>query len=351
MQLSIIAATLATLAVSSPAATRDYEVGGRVLRQADGSVRVGWPGVYFNARFEGRSVGIRFDDDTNHYAIEVDGKPAGIVARPDRTTHWVRDLPQGSHTIRVVKRTELAEGSGRFLGFVAGEGGKLLPPPAASTRQIEFIGDSYTAGLGAESGKRDCSDAELVASSNADITFGALTAKRFAADYQLNGYSGLGLVRNYAGALPTVDYRDYYDRAVPAIDTAWVDPAWKPQLVVVGLGINDFSVPPKDGEAFTRETLRTAYKAAYRDLIAQLRQRYGRPYVVVSATALWPENTLREVAQEIVTEARAAGDLRVAYFYYDGLDNLGCQWHPSIRDHQAIADRLTALVDGLGIWK
>ncbi|WP_148714436.1 carbohydrate-binding protein [Chitinolyticbacter meiyuanensis] len=327
--------------------------GGRLQPDSREQVSFSWPGVYFEGRFSGTGVGLVLDDSVGHYNVEIDSKPWGKIAQPGRTTYWIDQLPAGEHTVRLSKRTESMWSAARFGGLVAASGGQILPPAAPPLRQIEFIGDSYTAGLGAESGKRECTDAELTASTNADATFGVRTARHYGAAYQLNGYSGLGLVRNYGGNLATVNYRSYYDRAIVAdAASVWQNPGnWRPQVVVVGLGINDFSTPVAAGEAYTAETLRSAYKSAYRDFIAKLRQQYGNPYVVVSATALWPDNTFREVAQEIVNEAKAAGDSRIAYFYYDGLDSLGCQWHPSVKDHQLIADKLIGLLDGLQVWQ
>ncbi|KAF0812666.1 Acetylxylan esterase / glucomannan deacetylase [Andreprevotia sp. IGB-42] len=327
--------------------------GGRLQQDAPDQVSFSWPGVYLEGRFSGSGVGLVLDDSVGVYNVEIDGQPWGKITQPGKTTYWVNGLPAGNHTLRLSKRNETTWSSARFGGLVAAAGGQILPPAAAPLRQIEFIGDSYTAGLGAESGKRECTDAEITATSNADAAFGALTARHYGAAYQINGYSGLGLVRNYNGNLADVNYRTYYNRVLLGdAGSVWQNPGnWRPQVVVIGLGINDFSTPVNAGEVYTTATLRSTYKSAYRDFIAQLRQRYGNPYIVVSATALWPDNTLREVAQEIVNEANAQGDTRVAYFYYDGLDSLGCQWHPSVKDHQAISGKLVNLLDTLPVWQ
>jgi hypothetical protein len=53
---------------------------------------------------------------------------------------------------------------------------------------------------------------------------------------------------------------------------------------------------------------------------------------------------LAELTQQIVEER---DDSRIRFWYYDGLDYLGCHWHPSLRDHQLIADELTAFLADL----
>ncbi|GAA5785589.1 carbohydrate-binding protein [Chitiniphilus shinanonensis] len=326
--------------------------GGRVQPESAERVAFGWPGVYFEGRFSGTGVGLRLDDGTNHYNVEIDGKPFARLARPGNTTYWVKGLNDGVHTVRLSKRTEFPGVVARFGGLVAADGGTLLAPPPAPTRRIEFIGDSYTSGLGAESGNRDCSDELLVSSTNSDASFGALTARHYGAAYQLNGYSGVGLVRNYNGADRGTDYRTYYDRALPGVvGNQWVQGDWKPQVVVVGLGINDFSTPVNAGEPYTAETLKATYKAAYLEFLGKLRRQYGNDaYLIVSATALYQTTALADTAQAVVAEAQAQGDARVVYFYYDGLDGMGCQWHPSVNDHRAISGKLINLIDSLKVW-
>jgi hypothetical protein len=52
-----------------------------------------------------------------------------------------------------------------------------------------------------------------------------------------------------------------------------------------------------------------------------------------------------------VKERHAQGDGQVRYWYYEtsGLDFLGCDWHPSQRDHQVLASRLTDFINGLNL--
>ncbi|MBM3116239.1 GDSL-type esterase/lipase family protein [Jeongeupia naejangsanensis] len=345
--------SLGACAAEQQPVVAQLNVGGRVQVDAPNRVSYSWPGVYFEGRFRGTGIGLAFDDPNGQYNVEIDGQPKAKVVKPGKSTYWVNGLADGEHSVRVSLRGELTGTPGGFGGLVAATGGQVLAPAAAPTRQIEFIGDSYTAGLGAEAGKRDCTAEENTAFSNADVSFGALTARHYGAAYQLNGYSGLGMVRNYGGNIASVNYRTFYDRALTGVDgNVWTNPGnWKPQVVVVGLGINDFSTAVGAGEAYTPETLRTAYKSAYRGFINKLRGQYGDTHVIVSATYLWPDNKLQEVAQEVVAEAKAAGDQKISYFYYDGLDSLGCGWHPSVRDHQAISTKLVSAIDGLGVWR
>lgn len=317
---------------------------------AGGVLQYSWPGVYFEGRFHGTGVGVVLNDAAADYDVQVDGTTVATLVTPGSTTHWVTGLTNRLHSVRLVKRSESPWATSEFGGFVAAPGSRVIGRPAAKDRQVEFVGDSYTAGYGNMSDTRDCTGDQVNRTTNADLSFGALTAKRLRADYQINAFSGRGVVRNYNGIEPGTSYRTYYDRALLAVDgDVWPKPRdWRPQVVVIGLGINDFSTAINPGEPWTPETLAAAYHDAYQAFIDKIRARYGpRTYIVVSATYMYNTTALADLTQRIVSERNASGDDRVRYWYYDGLDYLGCHYHPSLRDHELIADNLTAFLGTL----
>jgi lysophospholipase L1-like esterase len=311
-----------------------------------------WPGVYFEGRVRGTGVGVVLNDPNSDYEIQVDGATAATLVTPAQGTHWVNGLANAEHTVRLVKRGESPWATSAFGGFVAAPGGAVLAKPAARTRQIEFIGDSHTAGYGNMSTTRDCTGDQVNRTTNADQSFGAITAKRLGADYQINAFSGRGMVRNYNGGEPGTSYRTYYDRALLAVDgDVWPVPAsWRPQLIVVGLGINDFSTAINSGEPWTPDTLVTAYRTAYHGFLDKLRARYGTNAVIVVVSAYMSNTTaLSDATQQIVRERNSQGDSRVRHFSYgeSGIDLLGCHWHPSRQDHQVIANQLDTFIGTL----
>jgi lysophospholipase L1-like esterase len=347
---ALVAATLlpgagtATAADPSSGVLAQAHTAGRVVNDGD-TVRYSWPGIYFEGRFRGTGVGVVLNDADNDYDIEVDGEHVTTLVTPGRTTYRVENLAGGEHTVRVVKRTESPWATSEFGGFVAAAGGEILAAPAARTRQIEFIGDSYTAGYGNLSTSRDCTSDQVNRTTNTDRSFGALAARRLDADYQVNAVSGRGMVRNYNGQDPQVNYRTYYDRALLNTDgDVWQNPGtWQPQVVVVGLGINDFSTAVNAGEQWTEASLLSGYRTAYHAFLDKLRDRYGPDTViVVSATYMSNTTVYGETTQQIVAERNAAGDDQIRYWYFDntGLDYNGCHWHPSVKDHQVISERL-----------
>ena len=136
----------------------------------------------------------------------------------------------------------------------------------------------------------------------------------------------------------------------------WRNPGtWRPQLVVVGLGINDFSTAINPGEPWTPESRNAGYRAASHGFLDKLRARYGRATVIVVVSGDVSTTTeLAMATQQIVRERNSRGDDRVRHFSYPktGLDLLGCHWHPSLHDHQLIADRLHDVIGTLPVtWR
>ncbi|MFE4996705.1 RICIN domain-containing protein [Streptomyces mirabilis] len=174
---------------------------------AGNTVQYSWPGVYFEGRISGTGVGIVLNDSAADYDVQVDGTTVATLVTPGDTTHWINGLQNREHTVRLVKRDDTPGDTSTFGGFVAAPGGAVLSKPAARDRQIEFIGDSLTVGYGNLSTSRTCTWDQVRRNTNSDMSYGALTARQLNADYQINGYSGLGMVRNYNGGSPDVTYR------------------------------------------------------------------------------------------------------------------------------------------------
>ncbi len=328
------------------------------IRSAGSGVQYTWPGTYFEGRFHGTGVGLLLNDSNNDYVVQVDGVTVANLVTPGQTTYWVRNLADGDHTVRLAKRTESPWAAGEFDGLVADAGGTILAKPAARSRQMEFIGDSWTAGYGDMSTTRDCnSNGGVTRNSNADTAFGALTARSLNADYQIVAWSGLGMVRNYNGQNTDYSFRTYYDTDLQALwnSAVWQVPStWKPQVVVVGLGINDFSTALNAGEKWaTIDALAADYRTAYLGFIDKLRTRYGAgTFIVLTYPDLsYLTTALADSIQQIVKTRNDQGDARVSALYYDdnalGLDKLGCDWHPSQHDHQILANSLTQFVSTL----
>jgi len=339
----LILAAFAALALSTPVSAAETalrpNVGGRIVPLPGGAVEFGWPGVYFEGRFTGPSVVVAVEPGAEHLAVSIDGQVRAELDKTSAPRTTFGDLGPGEHVVRLDKLTESQVGSARFLGFFVGSDGQALPPQAHA-RRIEFIGDSHTVGYGVRATKHDCTDAEVHDLTDTSLAFGPILARRLDADYRIVAFSGRGVVRNYNGVAAGEPLPALYSRLIPGQAAPSVDPAdpWRPELIVIGLGTNDFSTPLHAGEPWADDAaLHADYRRTYVTFIQGLAQRQpGARFLLIAGDSFAAD--VEEVAKAVDTGAPGlATPVRIT-----GMDLQACHWHPSVADQKMMADRLEA---------
>mgnify|MGYP000683375057 CR=1 FL=1 len=322
-----------------------------------------WPGIYFDARFEGDKFFFVTNDSENILSLLVDGKVIGQLEKPGKAQYAVQGLNWGIHEVRLEKLTESQSGTGRFDGFyISQPQSHGLPPgekleialePAHLARQIEFIGDSYTVGYGNTAGKRTCTKDEIWATTDTSQAFGPLTAKHYNADYQINAFSGLGMVRNYDGREhPKYHMPMLYDRAIFDDATPASQPDWHPQVIVIGIGGNDFSTPVRPDEPWhDAATLRADYVKTYTAFVKTIRARNPTAFIIL-ATPPGREEGYSGGTDDVFAAMKAAGDTQIDRVTLPELDRIGCNGHPSTRADARVADfYIQYLTDHPQVWQ
>jgi lysophospholipase L1-like esterase len=362
MQRVVFSAFLVASVFAGAAAAAPLEtfVGGRVVTQTikDDSFRLftsahdavrytyQWPGVYFEAAFNGDSVDAKIDDDQNNLYLWVDGIHKLTLTRPGKTTVSLKDLGPGRHIVRLEKATETQSTVGSFVGFTVPNPDNALPAPVYQHR-IEFIGDSHTVGYGNTSRGQTCTPDDVRDTTDTSQAFAPLTAKHFGAAYRINAFSGRGIVRNYGGlapgdTLPVLYQYTLFDHSVPAPDDGWT-----PDVVVVSLGTNDFSTPLKPGEKWsTHDELKADAVRTYADFIKSLRAKYPNAHIIMMASDVKPGEIADNMkAAAALAQSEGVGDLES--FVFTGLDWKACNFHPSLNDDvllsQMLIDRIAVL--------
>jgi lysophospholipase L1-like esterase len=314
-------------------------VGGRVIEARDGSKRFGWPGVYFEARFRGTGVTVAADPGEDQLSLVIDGQEQVVLTKTSPPRVTIDGLAPGEHIVRLEKLTESQHGSDGFTGFWATDGGTPLKPQPKA-RRIEFIGDSHTVGYGNTSPRRDCARGEVHDTTNTQLAFGPLLAKRLGADYRVNAFSGHGIVRNYGGNGPGDSMPKRYGRAIPGDEGAADDKGWQPDWVVIDLGSNDFSTPLHAGEAWAdAAALHADYRATYVGFVRMLLGKYPKARVLLVRYKLFDA--------DVEAVAAAVADGRVATVKVEPTELTGCDWHPSLKDDRDMADALERAIRGL----
>ena len=312
-----------------------------------------WPGIYFKAAFQGTGVEARLDG-RNVFEAWIDGQKEATLAVSD-SAQWfqvAQGLSNDRHVLTLYKRSESQTNATRFLGLRLAEGATMLKAPSRSPRRVEFIGDSYTVGYGMEAPGHEPAgldeDSLVLFSTNAVQAFGPLVARGFGAEYQLNAFSGRGLVRNLNGMEPQKPYGYFYESTLMSQkNTKGTSPiydfnSWHPQVVVIGLGINDFQ-----GNAPYADTAK--FDAAYHALLTQIRIKHPGVKFILCSTKVWPTEALVPRVQAIAAAEEAKGNHDVTVFTY-GSENTGLYFHPSAHDHENIARELRPVLARVAGW-
>jgi len=296
--------------------------------------RFGWPGIYFEGRFAGDDITVAVESDHDHFRVLIDGSERATLTKPGVTRVSFTSLGRGEHVVRLEKLTESQQRTSRFLGFST-RTGHPIAQRARNSRQIEFIGDSYTVGYGNLSPDQACTEQQVHDRTDTQQAFGAVLAKRLGADYRIIAFSGRGVVRNYNGIVPGESLPVLYPRAIPGEPSAAAaDPSWNPQTIVINLGTNDFSTQLHPGEAWSDDAaLRQAYRQRYVAFVRQLRGGNPQAQFVLMSGELFHADV------EAVAKETGATPIR-----FGPLERTGCHGHPSLKDDQAMADLLQKVV-------
>lgn len=328
-----------------PADNKAIQYTGRIDFSDPKKPRFWSPGVYIQAKFTGTFCDVVVNDEvlygTSHNYLEIvidDQKPFRIkTTGAVNTIKAAEGLPDGIHTITICKDTESNIGYLEFVGFRC-KG--LVAPPAKPRRKIEFIGDSITCGMGSDLSDTPCGKGQWYDQHNAYLSYGAVTARRLKAQWQLSAVSGIGLMHsccNMSITMPQV-----FDKvSVRDNSTPWDFQKYQPDVVTICLGQNDGKQEPM------------AFCDRYADFLHQLRQHYPKAdFVCLSSPMADP--SLREYQKEnltrVVERIHKEGDTKVSTFFFSRSFTSGCGSHPDVKEHEQIAQELTAYLKTLKKW-
>lgn len=324
---------------------------GRTQVNAD-AVSFDWTGTYVRIRFVGKELSLHMSDNVckDYFNLIVDGP---ISAEPDRILSTASDTTvllcqfkkKGEHTVILQKRTEGEQGTATFHEFFTD--GELLQAEPLKARQIEFVGDSYTCGYGAEMNcvKTDPFTAETESQAR---TYAAIVSRYFDADYTAVAHSGMGIARNYATKFPGWYMPDRYLQTFDKDSTLanrWDAKAcpFRPQVTVIYLGTNDFSTGLQPHYEL--------FKQNYYRLIREIKDNWGEDHPVLCVCAKGDEFQGIYV-QRLVVEC---GMSNVHYVIYEPTllnddSELGASWHPNYLGHQKIAHELIPHISTVTGW-
>ncbi|MEO6276193.1 GDSL-type esterase/lipase family protein [Roseateles sp.] len=294
-----------------------------------------WSGSELRARFTGRELSLEFSSThwgTSHFTVEVDGRVHALAVPGNSRAVWrLREpLGEGTHELRLVKRTEASMAEAAFHGLRLAEGGQLLDPPPARPLKLAFYGDSITAG--ACNGDVAEDQYEDLYPHDGTRAYGAVTAERLGADYLGIAVSGIGITATW----DTLLMPQVWNRYAPRLDAPAAPPDPRaPDVVLLNLGQNDHGFPASKGQAIAAD-----FGARYLAFVRQLRARYPQASIVLLAGGMtaWKEQpAIPRALNQAVATLRTEGDAKVWTYTFQAF----AYAHPRIDVHAQMADELT----------
>jgi hypothetical protein len=324
---------------------------GRIIMQ-DEAAELSWPGTSLKINFRGTGVKATLKDEHgyNYFNVIVDDKVVAII-QPDSAQKeytLVSGLPNVNHTLELFKRTEWAMGRTWFYQFTLDKNSIVLPPPPPKKRKMEFFGNSITCGYADEdtTGK----DRGTAPYENGYISYAAITARHFDAEFHSTSRSGIGIMVSWDPLIMP----EMYDR-IDATDaeTKWDFSKYVPDLVVINLFQNDsWIVKLPDNLQFkarfgTKPPTDDQIIKAYKDFVKNIRNKYPKAQIICalgSMEAVKEGTPWRGYIEKAVAQI---GDKKIYTYFFPYKNTPG---HPSAKEQQDMADNLITFIDGHIKW-
>jgi len=369
VQLLITAAFVAfnfsacsSLAETVPASDLKIQITGRCDKTDPDEILFAFPGVSIKAKFEGTEISAVFKEygsgeegTTNYFNVIIDnGTPSVLKLSSSDTVYLLASgLSEGPHSVEIIKRTESMVGMVGFQGFILDEGKQLLELDKPSELKMEFVGNSITCGYGNELSTTSPDNYHFTSVNEDNYkAWGAVTARRFGAQYVCTAYSGRGVFRNITGdTLGTIPL--IYDQIIADDSTKeWDHSNYIPDIVVVNLGTNDFNAEVSS-DLYTVDS--AVFVDTYIQFVAKLRSYYPDASIICSIGTMMSDSyptgakhwtRIQKYVTAVSDHFITKGDSSVYYFKMSPQSSpYGEDWHPSAATHEKMADKLVDFIE------
>ena len=266
-------------------------------------------------------VRVYVDGDTEGQALVLENTRA-------KSTVLCENLEDGVHTVRILKAASPMYGRVYLPDTAAFEtDGTFLAAREKSELKIEFIGDSITAGCGANGNSSE--PAQTVENSDPTLAFTYLTAQTLGADFSMMALEGIcakdGATNSY----------DLYNRYSPNDMSTYDASSFDADIVVLALGEND--VWHATSDQFPNYNLKM-FRADYADMLRLIRQAHPKAKIVC-VYGMMPASARAEASRNIKSAISDTGDDNVTTLQL-ATNESGANFHPNASAHKTNAQRL-----------
>jgi hypothetical protein len=172
------------------------------------------------------------------------------------------------------------------------------------------------------------------------MSYGPVVARSLHAQWHLSAVSGIGLIHSCCDMKITMP--QVYDKINQRENTGvWNFSRYQPDVVTIELGQND---GVQDSSKFC---------SAYVKFIGDIRGHYPTAQIVCLTSPMGDATltaALKNYLIGVVDYINQQGDKRVSKYFYTRSFNSGCGGHPSLAEHQLIANELKAYIAETMKW-
>lgn len=320
---------------------------------ADDHILFDWPCVTIRAEFVGAgSVSMRLNGKGNRFRVTINQQSVEIeTGFAEETILLAENLESGRHKVSVKKLTEAAsffipffmnQGIPEFYGFETSRSLELqVAPPLA--KKIDFYGDSAMAGFGilgdSKTGAVSCIK-NMLRLEDCTYAWPSILGQKLRADIHIQAWSGRGISKNAAGLLPWSyePFPVYWQRSLAnKPEVTWDHSQWAPDLIVIGLGHNDFYNRPFPDETY--------FISEFRQFIEQIKNSgptlARTPMLVICGGTEWKNRLvcplIRKAISSLNYDSLVLRELSPDWFTNE---DIGCLNHFNTHGNQKLADKL-----------
>lgn len=302
--------------------------------------------VHFGVSFEGETCVLNVKGDHpkghNYLQYELDGvyQKRIRIEGADATAVTIKASGNTKHNVWFYKATEAHTGPIKILSVTAKKALALSRP---SLPVIEFIGNSITCGAAADPSEVPCGKGEYHDQHNAYMAYGPRIARALKTNFMVSSVSGIGIYRNWNGdGAPMPKVYEHLDFRIGTTEQ-WNFNLYTPKVVSIALGTNDLS--NGDGKTPRMPFDTTACIAGYVKFIQLVKSKYPRARIALlnspmvgGASGLILDQCIISVKQKV--DALYPSDKPVATYFFKPVSAHGCTGHPSVEDHDLLAQQL-----------
>ena len=325
---SLVSQSSSSIAVTDSFGS-DLRLIGRFDKSVEGEYSFTWPGSAIEFRFEGTGAKLKMARTRRvRFEVDVDGTKKDLwVESGEAVYSLAEDLQPGVHQIRLTRVIESFEIVTRVIGNPIVD--KLLPAPTSPAKKLLVIGDSITAGYGVEGPDQNCHYA--METSNQQLSYAAVAAKKLGADLHAIAWSGIGAWRSYAEKTPVnPNILTRYQRTLADdANSVWDATAYNPDAILINIGTNDYWEGSVGDE----------YRQGMLNLINRVQQDYsGKPIYLIISPML--NGAARDSQQSVLNSFVSAQIKLLDLGKIESADGLGCDYHPNTTTNNRMAAAL-----------